>query len=441
VKAGFACMLVTCGLLVVPVGAAAQSDLSPPETTITEAPANPTSDRSATFSFTGSDDTTPVDELEFECRLDITDAQDPLGEQWVECLSPQFFSGLLTGQHTFEVRALDAEENIDPTPARHTWTILPPQTCAEAGATVPATADSWIGESSPLDVKGDDSTLKVQSKAPADNMRALVRFALPSAPAGCVVASATLRLYAPSASPDPRTLQAYRLASAWGENNVSWANQPQTAGGPAQTGMGAGYVEWNVAGQVQAMYSSGQHHGFLVRDASEGDIAGAEQQFHSREKLETVPELVLSFGGTAAGGGGGSGLSPRTVARRRNALRADLLAAARMLRRLGISGLLRRGGARIRGVSAQSAGVVRMEARMRVASKSGAAARVVVLRGRRSFSRAGQGTLRLRLTKRGRRALARRRSARLTLHGSFTDRARNKTRATVRVALARRGRR
>jgi len=426
----FAALLVAVGW-VAPATASAQSGLSPPETIITEAPPNPTGDRSATFSFTGSDDTTPLEDLTFECRLDITDAQDPAGDLWVECLSPQFFTGLVTGQHTFEVRSLDAEENIDPTPARHTWTILPPQNCAEAGATVPATADSWISENSPLDVKGDDSSLKVQSKSPGDNMRALVRFGLPLAPAGCFVQSARLRLYASSASPEQRTLEAWRLASAWGENNVSWSNQPQTAGGPAHAGSNFGYVEWEVTGQVQAMYSGG-NYGFLIRDAGEGDIAGAEQQFNSREKLETVPELVVSFGGRAvgsAGGGGGSGSSV-LVARIRRSLRISVSAAARQLRRFGIAGLLRRGGARV-GVGVPAPGTVRMHATARG---------VVVLRGRRSFASAGRGTLRLKLTRRGRRLLAHRRRVRLSLRASFTDRAGHRARASGSVALTRRGR-
>jgi hypothetical protein len=428
--------LFAAGALALPAVAVAQSDLSPPETLIIQAPANPTGDREATFSFTGHDDTTPPDELEFECRLDITDAQDPLGEQWVECLSPQFFSGLMTGQHTFEVRALDAEENIDPTPARHTWTILPPQNCAESGGTVPAVADSWISESSPIDVKGDDSSLKVQSKGPGDNMRAAVRFGLPMAPAGCFVASARMRLYAGSASPFPRTLEAYRLASAWGEHNISWSNQPQTAGGPAHAASGLGYVEWDVTGQVQGMYSAG-NHGFLVRDAGEYDIDGAEQQFNSREKLETMPELAVTFGGRAVGGGGdegGRGSRGSRAARAQAALRRALRMAARRLRRLGIAGLLRRDGVRV-GVGVPTRGTVR------IGAVGGSRRRVVVLRGARRFASAGRGVLRLKLTGRGRRLIAPRRSVRLALTAGFNGRAGISASAGLRVRVTRHGRR
>ena len=54
--------------LVMPAVASAQS--APPETTITQAPPNPSGTKDATFAFTGTDDATPAIDLEFECRLD-----------------------------------------------------------------------------------------------------------------------------------------------------------------------------------------------------------------------------------------------------------------------------------------------------------------------------------------------------------------------------------
>ncbi len=41
------------------------------------------------------------------------------------------------------------------------------------------------------------------------------------------------------------------------------------------------------------MYSSGQNHGFLIKDAAENQ--DAEQQLHAREKGSEPPQLVLTF--------------------------------------------------------------------------------------------------------------------------------------------------
>src|SRR4029077_18532457 len=39
------------------------------------------------------------------------------------CTSPQSYSSLSEGSHTFRVRAIDSAANTDPTPASFTWTV------------------------------------------------------------------------------------------------------------------------------------------------------------------------------------------------------------------------------------------------------------------------------------------------------------------------------
>jgi hypothetical protein len=447
--------------LVLPAVASAQS--APPETYITQAPPNPSGKKEATFAFTGTDDSTPLIDLEFQCRLDAHLAPpgtDPL-DLWLECLSPQFFTGLAQGQHTFEVQAVDGDGLIDPTPASYTWTVLPPQTCADASGAASVEADSWIDEHDPIKSNGDDSTLKVISKAPAENTRAVVRFTLPQAPAGCVVQSATLKLYSDSAPTVPATLQALRLTSAWGENNISWGNQPATIGPAAEAPEAMGYIQWNVTAQVQA----GAGHGFLIRYANENDPAGAEVGFFSKEKLENPPLLEITYAGTASGGGGGGGGTPAppappappgvqppatpgtpvvtpsrptsrplgpTAAQLAAALKGDLRTAARTLRRLGIAAIVRKRGANVKSVHALIPGTVRIST---VIGRK----RVVVLRGARSFARAGKAALRLKLTKKGRQVLRRKRSARLTLRGSFAYRTSVIRAPSLKVTIKRRG--
>jgi hypothetical protein len=169
-----------------------------------------------------------------------------------------------------------------------------PAACPAAAVTYQADADAWIDQNSASTNKGGDAILKVRSQGPSDNFRALIRFAQPaSLPAGCVVQSATLRLYSASATTG-RAIEALRISGAWAESSVTWNNQPATTGAAATTGSGSGYREWNVTAQVQAMYATTANHGFLIRDAAEGGT-GSEQQFHGREKGENPPMLVITF--------------------------------------------------------------------------------------------------------------------------------------------------
>ena len=91
-------------------------DTVPPTTTITDEPPAVSSSDSASFRFTSSE--TPST---FACSLD--------GSVFSTCTTPQVYTGLGDGQHTFEVRATDLAGNTDPTPAAYSWRVatqLPP---------------------------------------------------------------------------------------------------------------------------------------------------------------------------------------------------------------------------------------------------------------------------------------------------------------------------
>lgn len=90
---------------------AVNADTTAPNTTITTAPSSGSS-TSASIPFTGTDN---VAVASFECKLDAG--------SYAACTSPKAYSGLANGSHTFSVRAKDANNNVDATPATATWSV------------------------------------------------------------------------------------------------------------------------------------------------------------------------------------------------------------------------------------------------------------------------------------------------------------------------------
>jgi subtilisin-like proprotein convertase family protein len=86
------------------------TDKSAPDTSITSGPSTPVSSRSASFTFVSSEPGSI-----FECSID--------GTPITECNSPQAFSGLADGTHTFRVQARDLADNLDPSAAERSWTV------------------------------------------------------------------------------------------------------------------------------------------------------------------------------------------------------------------------------------------------------------------------------------------------------------------------------
>ena len=86
------------------------ADTTAPDTTITSAPADPSTSTSASFAFTSSESGST-----FACQLDTG--------AYAACTSPKAYSGLTTGSHSVSVRATDAAGNTDASPATWTWSI------------------------------------------------------------------------------------------------------------------------------------------------------------------------------------------------------------------------------------------------------------------------------------------------------------------------------
>ena len=85
-------------------------DKTPPETSISSGPSGPTRRTSASFVFSS-----PEAGATFECSVD--------GGAFEACSSPEDYSALTDGEHTFSVRAKDGLGNADATPAVRTWKV------------------------------------------------------------------------------------------------------------------------------------------------------------------------------------------------------------------------------------------------------------------------------------------------------------------------------
>ncbi|AGC44015.1 OmpA family protein [Myxococcus stipitatus DSM 14675] len=99
-------------------------DLTAPNTVIVTGPPSRTQAASATFDF---DVEVAESGVTYECSLD--------GGAFAACTDPVIFTGLADGEHTLQVRALDAVGNGDASPASHTWTVdlTAPQTNITSG--------------------------------------------------------------------------------------------------------------------------------------------------------------------------------------------------------------------------------------------------------------------------------------------------------------------
>ena len=104
------------------------TDHEPPDTTITSGPHDFKDDTIVLFLWTGTDNDRVAT---FQCKYSLFP-----GDDWFGCGNGYFQSGVIGGRpytegnHTLTVRAVDASENVDPTPATWSFTVdrTPPET-------------------------------------------------------------------------------------------------------------------------------------------------------------------------------------------------------------------------------------------------------------------------------------------------------------------------
>ena len=166
--------------------------------------------------------------------------------------------------------------------------------CAAGGqVTTIASGDAFVNQGSPTAADGNDPDGLGVNSSPGQNWRTLVKFALPTAPAGCTVSSAVLRLTAYTSFPG-RTLQAKRVTGGWLETAVTWNNQPPASAVDVATAPSA---SGTIGFDVKLQLAAGASNGFLIRDASEDAGGFTYQVYRSRESSDPalVPKLIITY--------------------------------------------------------------------------------------------------------------------------------------------------
>jgi glucose/arabinose dehydrogenase/PKD repeat protein len=273
--------------------AAPPADTTPPETTITSGPSATVNSTSATFEFSSSEAGST-----FECRLDST--------TFSSCTSPQQYSGLAEGSHTFEVRATDAAGNTDAIPASRTWTV---DTATTRSLT--STADTKLLENTPTTAYGSATTLTGDGDEPnnrSTDVYALIRWDLSSIPAGSKVSSVSITLNVTNGSKN--TYQVFGLKRPWVESAATWlhyaANNPwEVAGAKGSLDRGAqvGSVPAPKVGKQTFTLSASVVQGWIENPSSNQGIIVANTtntdgfDFSSRESTTSSlrPQLNVTY--------------------------------------------------------------------------------------------------------------------------------------------------
>jgi hypothetical protein len=106
-----------------------------PQTQIDSGPTNGVTIANNTANFTFSSPNDPA--ATFECRIDSADPAD-----FAPCVTPFTTPALADGPHVFEVRAVDVNNNVDPSPSRVTFVV---DTTPDTGGVLGAASDKLEG--------------------------------------------------------------------------------------------------------------------------------------------------------------------------------------------------------------------------------------------------------------------------------------------------------
>ena len=170
--------------------------------------------------------------------------------------------------------------------------------------TAAASDDTWVNRLAATTNYGSAPTLRIdKSNAGLGDNEGLVRFGLPTLPAGASVSSAFMGLTQVSGGSTTGSLavQARQVTSAWSEGTVTFATIPTYSGIASATTTVTtnlpGEYSWPLTGLVQAWYGGTANYGVLLGDTGSGTIA---QLYATKESgAGNAPRLVINYSGAA----------------------------------------------------------------------------------------------------------------------------------------------
>jgi hypothetical protein len=133
--------------------------------------------------------------------------------------------------------------------------------------------------------------------------RSLIQFNTSGIPAGTSISNAVLRVYLVGSWDYPgrsRTVNSYRIVSAWSESSVTWDTSPSPAEAYGSASIKAGAWGWYsfditnlVRGWVNGTMSN---YGVMLRGPEQSGTDSSWRSFSTREGAYT-PQLVISYTG------------------------------------------------------------------------------------------------------------------------------------------------
>jgi WD40 repeat protein len=266
---------------------AGRIDIQPPDTTIQSGPSGIVSPQDVSFGFSATEANS-----RFECSLD--------GEPYSACSSPQVYSSLAAGSHDFQVRAIDAVDNEDETPAERSFEVAAPPTASTSPATEVGTSEAILqGSVNPSGIKA--------SYQFEYGLTSAYGKAVPAAPKNVGPGSQAAAVHQTVAGLEPNTIYHYRITATSGAGTAQGSDETFTTASPAPVqilafGQAAeASAEALVSAQAPLSVSAGQEGGkveeFELRVDGNAEATVTRQEAFEQNGSEACFEGIctLSF--------------------------------------------------------------------------------------------------------------------------------------------------